>query len=83
MALSSDLISQFVQVTKDDKTKKETTVYGTIVEYEGNKYVRLDGSELLTTSSSNFKYKTDYDIERIKRADANSFTFESYTYLKL
>ena len=52
MALSSDLISQFVQVTKDDKTKKETTVYGTIVEYEGNKYVRLDGSELLTPISS-------------------------------
>lgn len=52
MALSSDLISQFVQVTKDDKTKKETTVYGTIVEYEGNKYVKLDGSELLTPISS-------------------------------
>ena len=52
MALSSDLISQFVQVTKDDRTKKETTVYGTIVEYEGNKYVRLDGSELLTPISS-------------------------------
>ena len=51
MALSSDLISQFVQVTKDDKTKKETTVYGTIVEYEGNKYVKLDGSELLTPIS--------------------------------
>lgn len=52
MALSSDLISQFVQVTKDDRTKKETTVYGTIVEYEGNKYVKLDGSELLTPISS-------------------------------
>ena len=52
MTLSSDLISQFVQVTKDDKTKKETTVYGTIVEYEGNKYVKLDGSELLTPISS-------------------------------
>lgn len=51
MALSSDLISQFVQVTKDDKIKKETTVYGTIVEYEGNKYVKLDGSELLTPIS--------------------------------
>ena len=51
MALSSDLISQFVQITKDDKTKKETTVYGTIVEYEGNKYVKLDGSELLTPIS--------------------------------
>ena len=53
MALSSDLISQFVQVTKDEKQeKKETTVYGTIVEYNGNKYVRLDGSELLTPIST-------------------------------
>lgn len=49
MALSSDLISQFVKVTNDNKkTVEETTVYGTIVEYEGTSYVRLDGSELLT-----------------------------------
>jgi hypothetical protein len=49
MALSSDLISQFVKVTNDNKkTVEETTVYGTIVEYEGIPYVRLDGSELLT-----------------------------------
>lgn len=51
MALSSDLISQFVQVTKEEKTSKETTVYGTIVEYNGGKYVKLDGSELLTPIS--------------------------------
>lgn len=51
MALSSDLISQFVQVTKEDKTNKETTVYGTIVKYNGDRYVRLDGSELLTPIS--------------------------------
>ena len=49
MALSSDLISQFVKITNDNKkTVEETTVYGTIVEYEGSPYVRLDGSELLT-----------------------------------
>lgn len=51
MALSSDLISQFVQVTKEEKQSKETTVYGTIVEYNGGKYVKLDGSELLTPIS--------------------------------
>ena len=51
MALSSDLISQFVQVTKEEKTNKETTVYGTIKEYNGGKYVQLDGSELLTPIS--------------------------------
>lgn len=49
MPLSSDLVSQFVKITKDNKrTKTETTVYGTIVNYSGSKYVRLDGSDLLT-----------------------------------
>ena len=49
MPLSSELVSQFVKITKDTKrTKVETTVYGTVVTYNGSKYVRLDGSELLT-----------------------------------
>lgn len=53
MGLSSDLISQFVKVTKDEtKTKKETITYGTIVESEGVKYVQLDGSKILTPLSS-------------------------------
>ena len=51
MALSSDLVSQFVQITKGEKENKETTVYGTIVESNGGKYVRLDGSDLLTPIS--------------------------------
>lgn len=49
MALSKNLISDFVKATTDDKkTAEETTLYGTIVEYNGSKYVRLDGSEMLT-----------------------------------
>ena len=49
MPLSSDLVSQFAKITKDNKrTKTETTVYGTIVDYNDSKYVRLDGSDLLT-----------------------------------
>ena len=49
MALSKNLISDFVKVTTDDKkTSEETTLYGTIVEYNGSKYVRLDGSDMLT-----------------------------------
>lgn len=53
MALSSDLISAFVKVTNDKtEVKQESTVYGTIVEYEGSKYVKLDGSDLLTPISS-------------------------------
>lgn len=49
MPLSSDLVSQFAKITKDNKrTKTETTVYGTIVDYSDSKYVRLDGSDLIT-----------------------------------
>lgn len=49
MALSSDLIAQFVKVTNDStKPEGEVTVYGTITEYEGKNFVKLDGSELLT-----------------------------------
>lgn len=53
MALSNDLISQFAKITKDDKqSSNESTVYGTMVEYNGSKYVRFDGSELLTPVSA-------------------------------
>lgn len=56
MALTSDLISQFVKVTKDKpKVKQETTVYGKVVERDGVKYVMLDGNEdsgLLTPMST-------------------------------
>lgn len=49
MNLSSELVSQFVKATKDNEAPKaESTVYGTIVEYEGEKYARIDGSDLLT-----------------------------------
>lgn len=58
MSLSVDLISQFAKATKEDKkTKSESTVYGTTVEYDGKMYVRLDGSELLTpvTTTTNME----------------------------
>lgn len=49
MPLSSELISQFVKITNDDKdTKKESTVYGTTAVKNGTTYVKLDGSDLLT-----------------------------------
>lgn len=49
MSLNSDLISQFVKATKDDKkTNKESTHLGTVKEYDGRTFVQLDGSELLT-----------------------------------
>lgn len=49
MALSEEIVSQFAKITKDDKNiKNEATVYGTVVDYDGKKYVKLDGSDLLT-----------------------------------
>lgn len=58
MALSDELISAFVEVTNDrTETKQEATVYGTIVEHDGSKYVRLDGSDLLTPISTTSSVK--------------------------
>ena len=49
MSLSYDLISEFVKITNDKKDdKKERTVYATVVSETGGKYVRIDGSDLLT-----------------------------------
>ena len=52
MALSSQLISQFAKTVNAQSNKQKeninTTVYGEAVIYNGQKYVRLDGSELLT-----------------------------------
>ena len=49
MALSNDLLTQFAKVIKPEEKKSSgSTVYGTVVEYNGEKYVKLDGSDLLT-----------------------------------
>lgn len=53
MELSYDLISEFAKVvTGKQKTSTESTVYGTvIVDSNGNKYVKLDGSDQITPLS--------------------------------
>ena len=49
MGLSYDLISEFVKITNDKKENtKEGTVYATVVGGIDGKYVRIDGSDLLT-----------------------------------
>ena len=72
MPLSSDLVSQFVKITKDNKrTKTETTVYGTIVDYSDSKYVRLDGSDLITPVTMTVDAKAgDRVIVRLKNHTA-------------
>lgn len=58
MGLSTDLISQFVKVTNDTKVdKKETTVYGTVVIYNGLTYAKIDGSDSLTPISTTTELK--------------------------
>lgn len=53
MVLDDLLISQFAKITKSEKQpKSDTTVYGTIVEYDGSRYMKIDGSDLLTPISS-------------------------------
>ena len=60
MALSDELISQFAKITKtEEKSKDESTVYGTIVLHNGKKYVKLDGSELLTPVASTTNIEPD------------------------
>ena len=52
MPLSSELVSKFAKLAGNKpKEEKESTVYGTTVIQNGNKYVKLDGSELLTPAS--------------------------------
>lgn len=58
MALSDELISAFVEVTNDQtETKQERTVYGTIIEHDGTKYVQLDGSDMYTPISTTSSVK--------------------------
>lgn len=52
MPLSSELVSQFAKLASNKpKEEKESTTYGITVIQNGNKYVKLDGSELLTPAS--------------------------------
>ena len=59
MSISNDLVKQFVQITKDNSpVKTESTVYGTTVEYEGQMYVQIDGSDLITPVETTTELKS-------------------------
>lgn len=61
MDLSNDLISKFVKITNDNTQKetKEATLYGTTVEYNGEMFVKIDGSDLLTPVDTTSDIKED------------------------
>ena len=69
----------------DGNAKFETFVIGSQVYIfsPSVKFYDINNDPLLSVTSSDFIYKSDYYIERMKRANANSFTFESYAYLTL
>ncbi len=54
MILSDDLIQEFAKLANEPNrdTSTDKTMYGTIVEYDNSKWVRIDGSDLLTPISS-------------------------------
>ena len=63
MGIPSDLLSQFVKITKDDKkVQNETTVLGTVKRVGDKTYVQLDGSDLMTPVSTTATAK---DEERV------------------
>ena len=59
MSLSDDLISQYVEVNAEEKEKKEETLLGKIVSYNGKQYVKLDGSDQLTPIASTSSVDAD------------------------
>lgn len=63
MALSQNLINQFVDLTKKENEQKETTVNGTFKLINGKEYVQIDGSDIWTPVTSTVEAETG---ERVK-----------------
>lgn len=63
MALSQDLINQFVKLTDKEEKPKEVTVNGTYKTINGEEYVQIDGSEIWTPVTSTVEAETG---ERVK-----------------
>lgn len=81
MALSHELLSQFAKlVNKDKKTNAEATVYGTvIVDSDGNKYVKLDGSDQITPLSNNERPALDSATANAKDGERVSVLIKNHT----
>ena len=81
MELSHDLISQFAKlVTKDNKPTVDTTVYGTVIEdANGNKYVKLDGSDQLTPLSDDKRPSADSTTVKTDVGDRVAVSIKNHT----
>lgn len=81
MALSHELISQFAKIVKDDKKQSsESTVYGTVVtDGNGNKYVKLDGSDQLTPLTDNERPSADSTTASVNDGERVSVLIKNHT----
>lgn len=81
MALSHELISQFAKIVKDDKKQSaESTVYGTVVtDGNGNKYVKLDGSDQLTPLTNNERPSADSTTASANEGERVSVLIKNHT----
>ena len=81
MALSHELISQFAKIVKDDKKQSsESTVYGTVVtDGNGNKYVKLDGSDQLTPLTDNERPSADSTTASVNEGERVSVLIKNHT----
>lgn len=81
MALSHELISQFAKIVKDDKKQSsESTVYGTVVtDGNGNKYVKLDGSDQLTPLNDSERPSADSTTASANDGERVSVLIKNHT----
>lgn len=81
MALSHELISQFAKIVKANKKQSaESTVYGTIVtDGNGNKYVKLDGSDQLTPLTDNERPSADSTTASANDGERVSVLIKNHT----
>lgn len=81
MALSHELISQFAKIVKYDKKQSaESTVYGTVVtDGNGNKYVKLDGSDQLTPLTDNERPSADSTTASVNEGERVSVLIKNHT----
>lgn len=82
MALSNDLISQFVKVTKDKQdVKKETVVYGTVDKNDTDKVI-IDGSTISTPVAKTVVAGTHDETENgasVTKGDRVIVTIKNHT----
>lgn len=59
MNLSNNIVSEFVKMTNDSSSNKkdQSKIYGTVVLYGDEKYVQLDGSDMITPADSTVHIK--------------------------